>query len=240
MVSILDVMIRFLGSVTQDLSPGELAMVGALGIVLSTVIWGQISRRCIVEVVRRIFLRLRLGIILFGILFLVISRLYGWASQQTGELTSAMREFDNNRAAKGELPILATIKVVVYTLGAVIGVVSLVWAVYKTTGGRPGQPKQQVANNIYMVSPDSMASKVTQVLDAAPKTPEVQDISDRFARELAEIKSEMSDLKSFFQEMYLSNPSANFVSFMLEDLTTKVEDRFDEIGDQITQVESKL
>jgi hypothetical protein len=117
----------------------------------------------------------------------------------------------------------------------------LPWARLLNIGGRPGQSKQvpQVSNQIYVTSPESLASTIQKELT---RDEQKADNSMKSSRNLEQVLQEnvttqnlilgqLAAVNKYIEGLQMTLPSANFLAFSLDEFSSRIEERLDDFAE---------
>lgn len=217
--------------VWQQLTMVEIGVLGFIVLVMGISGWRQLNRRGVLRIVGGVLVKAQWALVTVGVaylLFVQVTRI-GGSLWRTFPLIIDVDSFSGWEIARVGIISLATVIVM-----------RLPWASILPFGGRPGQSKEarQISNQIYITSPESLASTIQKELAREGSS---ADNGDKLLRKLEQVLGEnattqklilgqLAAVNKYIESLHMTLPSANFLAFSLDEMSSRIEERLDDIA----------
>ena len=213
--------IPMLGHWPQGLSYGEIVVVVMVLLVMLHWLWQQ-GCRIMGRLTNGLITKVKWTIVILGALMLIHARIRNlggfWIAP--GLPFIGIPEWFQPRAVLG-------LAMANFILWGIIGL--LLRAKNLSGGGRPGQhARGGIANNIYMTSPDAINTTVADLLkrtDLDEKFNILENLIKETIITQGAITHQLAVFSKFLEGLQITLPSANFLSYSLDEVSDRMEER---------------
>jgi hypothetical protein len=225
----------------QDLSAEELGVLCILLGILLVCVRRQVSRLCILRVFIAIAKQARWVIVALGLSYLGCMRLKSWASK-ISQLPSGANS-DSWATNAWSLFMVAAV-----SCGVTLGLVGTLWAMISLGGSSAWFPKrldkkndktEKICNQIYVTAPESLTTSIEKILgkeddSANLVSVELEDMKNNIQKNAHTQKiilEQLSTLVKHIEGLHMMLPSANFLAFSLDEMSSRMEERLDDFAE---------
>jgi hypothetical protein len=235
---------RYLSAFPGAISGAEVAATVLVGVAAVSLLFDRLDPRSLLRVIWRTFAWARGLLVMLGVIILGGAQIYKLSTAAIERAWITLSNTATSWNTRGHLPYYFVLQfVLTLSVGVVLGA-CIIWVRGKSSGGRPGHPKsagdearQPITSNVYMMSPELLANRTASAVTANPYPTGQNQPWETLTREVAQLKEavdELASMKSYLEAIYLSGPSANYVSFALDEVADKLDDHHEKIEQLLT------